>query len=105
MRSLSYITEKTLINAMKHTVTEDYAYLELDWGNRTNLFILLFIGEKILDSWIFLSDEIALTEIRKAGVRKWKSFMLVYSRNILSRPHQINKERSVRNFGKTAEIE
>ena len=34
----------------------------------------------------FLCDEIALPEIWKSDVRKWKSSMRVYSRNVLSRP-------------------
>lgn len=37
--------------------------------------------------WIFLYDEIALPEIWKLDVRKWKSSMRVYSRNALSRPY------------------
>lgn len=37
--------------------------------------------------WIFLYDEIALPEIWKSDVRKWKSSMRVYSRNVLSRPY------------------
>ena len=37
--------------------------------------------------WIFLCDEIALPEIWKSDVRKWKSSMRVYSRNVLSRPY------------------
>ena len=43
-------------------------------------------GEKIY-VWIFLYDEIALPEIWKSDVRKWKSSMRVYSRNALSRPY------------------
>ena len=38
-------------------------------------------------TWIFLCDEIALPEIWKSDVRKWKSSMRVYSRNVLSRPY------------------
>ena len=36
---------------------------------------------------IFLCDEIALPEIWKSDVRKWKSSMRVYSRSVLSRPY------------------
>ena len=32
-------------------------------------------------------DEIALPEIWKSDVRKWKSSMRVYSRSVLSRPY------------------
>lgn len=39
------------------------------------------------NGWIFLYDEIALPEIWKSDVRKWKSSMRVYSRNALSRPY------------------
>ena len=45
-------------------------------------------GDKFdLNKWIFLCDEIALPEIWKSDVRKWKSSMRVYSRNVLSRPY------------------
>ena len=36
---------------------------------------------------IFLCDEIALPEIWKSDVRKRKSSLRVYSRNVLSRPY------------------
>ena len=44
-------------------------------------------GHLMPDHCIFLCDEIALPEIWKSDVRKWKSSMRVYSRSVLSRPY------------------
>ena len=52
------------------------------YAGLTYLILKMFISK-----WIFLCDEIALPEIWKSDVRKWKSSMRVYSRNVLSRPY------------------
>lgn len=55
--------------------------------NATQIYEHLVREAFIPATWIFLYDEIALPEIWKSDVRKWKSSMRVYSRNVLSRPY------------------
>ena len=59
----------------------------ISWDS--TLLKVQFSNEKVIafENWIFLCDEIALPEIWKSDVRKWKSSMRVYSRNVLSRPY------------------
>ena len=51
------------------------------------LVVLLLLSYIVNLQCIFLCDEIALPEIWKSDVRKWKSSMRVYSRSVLSRPY------------------
>ena len=74
------LREKYMNNPPEGMTSADIRYM----SEEELLDMDYFLNE---DIWIFLCDEIALPEIRKSDVRKWKSSTRVYSRSVLSKPY------------------
>lgn len=55
--STIFITGNTVIDAMQHTVNEDYMHPEFDWVGNSKLIFLQLIGEKTLANQCIIFSE------------------------------------------------